>query len=225
MCTIPRQSRLPGVVTLIVGMLLCYAPTTSKAHKIKQTRIIHLLVKGQQVELYINFLLPRSPKARFWITLFDRNRDRRLSPNERRALGAHLARRVTRSINLFVGKQQIRLKQTELQNSKLRGNPRKRSYSWDYRLSGRLQTAIDNTQSIKLRLKRLFPSEIIPVALVALGAYKLKRTRTSYVLRRNGTDRAVCQLSPPNATCLFTISPKATPTSQPSTSPTRSPSH
>lgn len=215
---------------LLIAMLALWGgvPGMARAHKLKQVRIFHLLVQGTQVQCYINLLLPKSPKSLLWRRLYDRNRNGRLEPSERRALGQGMRHLVIRGVELTYLGQRLRLTFREVQNSKLRGTPRKGQYSWDYRFSARA-TASPKARSLKLRVKRMLDGEINPVAVIAIDGTRMKATSTSYILRRKGIDRAVCKLTRTQRTCHFSWRPKPlstpalTPASRPAKRPTSRP--
>lgn len=209
-----RVIRHTAAMALMAGLLWA---SDGLAHKTRQARIVHIVLHGQRVELYVNFLLPRGAKSRLWLTLFDRNRNRKLEPKEQQALGGYLSRLVTRGLHLTHKGTPLKLTLKEWRNSQHRGDPRKRRYSWDYRLQTQLRPG-KGKQALHFSARLLFQKEQLPVAVVGLKPWHLIRTKTSYVLQRNGVDRSVCQLNQKRTLCRFALHNKRTrPRAQPTT--------
>lgn len=189
-----------------IYMLIALFPPMIKAHTTQQTRIVHIILHHNSIEVYINFLLPRSPKIALWSRMFDRNRNRRLEPSEQQKLGMYLRRYAEKGLTLQIDKKTTPLKWVELQNSRLRGNARQGKYCWDIHLRGHWRRDPKKTaQTLRIRMKPLFKHEWVPVAVVALEGIRLAQTSTSYILRRNQIYRSVCKMSLKRMLCDFKI--------------------
>jgi hypothetical protein len=181
-------------------------PKVVKAHTNSQPRVFHLIVHKKGVELYVNFLLPRTSMSRFWLRLFDRNRNKRLEPRERLALGRFLVRRGTllKGGRFFWNEQAFSWRFREIQNSRLRGNPRGQSYAWDVRFTARLPQWTQGTHQLSLTLPLMTPKEKLPLAGVVVGPeFRFLRTRSTALIRKK--TRALCTLQKRQKSCVFLL--------------------
>lgn len=195
---------------LIGALLFCclILPRQSQAHKLKHTRIVHILIPTKSIEVYLNLLLPKHAKVELWRRLFDRNGNRKLEPKERLALGRYLGQRYLKALKLQANQQPLTLHLSEVENSRIRGDIRRHRYAWDYHFHAPLPPKLVGKQ-IKLRfqLPLLFAKEIIPVALVPLKGQRLKATKTSYLLTKNERKWAICRIDRNKRSCLFQWKP------------------
>lgn len=168
-----------------------------------QTRVIHLVVHGRILEVYVNLMLPGGEKSLMWGKLFDHDRDGRLNAKELQRLGQHLSSYAGRGlVGHFQGKT-IPLRLLEVQSSRLRGSPQQGRYSWDYRYQGDLPERGEGEYLLGIALQPLWKDERIPVALTTLAPDTLKDSFGSYVFpdRR----RATCQAYAARPSCSFVL--------------------
>ncbi len=171
----------------------------SEAHRLRQARIIHLVLHGTTLELYINFLAPRTPQMLAWISLFDENKDRRLSPTEQLKLGLFLKRWVIQGLTVYQDKKKLKFIFKEFDNSALRGAPRLHRYAWDYHFQ--IKGLSKNPRLIRVNAKLLFPKEIVPVAMVTKNVLPFQKTQTSLPIKRGRV--ALCRIDTKRTACLF----------------------
>lgn len=177
--------------------------SSSQAHTLVQARVVHILVAKHRVEFYVNFLMPKRGKALLWKRLYDRNRNGKLEPGERQLLGQFFAKRYLSRFSLWLDGTKLTMKLREVQNSRLRGNPARGSYAWDYRFSAIQPGFEGSSHKLKLEIPILFEKEMIPVALATMDGQTLKGTPSSYLLRSKGGVRSVCRIDRKRQTCLF----------------------
>ena len=201
------------------GFLLVGFPFSSiKAHQVPYTRVIHTILHDDTLEIYINFLLPAHPKMRVWMALFDRDRNGKLDANEQIALGRFLAPKIVHRFTLLANKKVCSLTWREIQNSRWRGDPLQKKYSWDLRF----QIPILSLQSGLNRLRFSFPllsaNEEVPIALITKEGFthrlppnirtvppsQTQATSPSQT-RTLGKDRSICRIHQGNPICTFWI--------------------
>ncbi len=185
-------------LTVSVGFV-----SSSRAHTLVQVRVVHILVAKHRVEFYVNFLMPKRGKAILWKRLYDRNRNGKLEPGERQLLGQFFAKRYLSRFFLWLDGTKLKMKLREVQNSRLRGNPARGSYAWDYRFSAIQPGFEGSSHKLKLEIPILFEKELIPVALASMDGQILKGTPSTYLLRSKGKTRSVCRIDRKRQTCLF----------------------
>ncbi|TNE48198.1 MAG: hypothetical protein EP343_16430 [Deltaproteobacteria bacterium] len=206
-------------VVLVVGGL--GSTSTCQAHTLVQARVVHILVAKKRVEFYVNFLMPKRGKAILWKRLYDRNRNGKLEPGEQQMLGEFFAKRYLSRFSLWLDGAKLTMKLREVQNSRLRGNPARGSYAWDYHFSAVQPDYVGSSHKLKLSIPILFEKEMIPVALASVDSQTLKATSSSYLLRRKTKTRAVCRMDRKRQSCLFAwedgppLRPATRPTSRP----------
>ncbi|HAA58775.1 MAG TPA: hypothetical protein DCE42_28695 [Myxococcales bacterium] len=188
---------------LVALVLTAGIPSHTSAHKLQQARIVHLIPHGDQIECYINLLLPKSPKVILWHRLFDQNKNRKLEPNERKKLGLYLRKYLTLQPTLIVNGKTQKWTFKEVQNSSYRGNPRQKKYNWDFRFTANKLPIKKGKNTIQIGFKLLFQTEQIPTAMVIQGTETLKRTKTSIPLKM-GT-KAICKIHAQQTTCTFML--------------------
>lgn len=217
-----QTSRSLGALLLFVCAFCLFGwfqkTPRASAHELLQARVVHILVTSSRIECYVNLLLPKTGKAQLWKRLFDRNRNRKLDAGERLLLGKFLAKRYVSKFVVTLNGVQQTLVLREVQNSRLRGNPKRGRYAWDYRFSVKDPDVSEDTNTMSLKMPVLFAKEMIPVAVVPMGNIKLLATTTSYLLRKKGRARAICRLDQKRDSCSFsweTSSPSSRPSSRP----------
>jgi len=190
------------MMTLIILFYLHLPQKQLHAHKLQQTRIIHLLFHHNQLEIYINLLTPKTNQMTAWISFFDNNKNGQLNAQEQLKLGIFLKQWIIRKFIIKNNNKKLIIHFKELQNSKLRGNPRRKSYSWDYHFQIK---NISQTKIITLNLSvpLLFPNELIPIAITTTKHYNLLKTKTSLPIRKK--QYAICRIDKNQKKCLFKI--------------------
>lgn len=210
-------------------------PLHVSAHQVPYTRVIHMILHDDVLEVYINFLLPPGPKVRLWMALFDRNRDGRLGAGEQLALGRFIAPKIVHGFTLLANQKTCSVMLREVQNSRLRGDPQQKKYAWDLRYRSHPLSLQEGLNRLEIRLPFLTPSEEIPVALyveknfhvrrITKGPRRQPKRRVAKKAKRLGSQRAICRLFQQRASCAFWIEKRASSprVSSPSTHPSQTP--
>jgi len=185
------------------GLLL--SSNHAQAHRLANPRVVHIVIHGDTMELYINFLMPKTPKSLFWIRMFDRNRDGRLMPMEQKALGDYLGARYFRGIRVQTDQRQSWFKLKEARNSTLRGNAFKGGYCWDFRFTAKGIGLKYGKNNITVTIPQLYPRENIPVAFTSADRDRIAVTKTSKLVFRKKRLYAVCTIKTGTKSCLFTL--------------------
>jgi hypothetical protein len=195
---------------IITGV--CVLPVTAaRAHQVPYTRVIHMILHDDALEIYINVLLPSHPKMRVWMALFDRDRDGKLDAQEQMALGRFLAPKIVHGFALLANKKVCSLVLREVQNSRLRGSPQQRKYSWDYRFQIKILSLQEGLNRLRLAFPLLSIDEEVPIALITQKGFLHRTMRPKSAdnarsqARSLGKDRAICRIHRGNDHCTFWI--------------------
>ena len=189
---------------LLFLFLWSLRPSFLGAHELPTTRVIHMLLHDDTLEIYVNLLLPSSPKSRVWIALFDQDRDGRLNPQEQRRLGLFLSSKLLAGLRLSVNQKDINPSLNEMENSRVRGQPLQRRYAWDYRFKASPLFLQEGINRLVFHLPLLYPSEEIPIALLVRGAFLL-RDQKSRVRQHAGLPVSLCRIQLRGGDCVFLI--------------------
>ena len=195
---------LKYLTSFLLSFCICYLQISlSEAHKNKQIRVVHAVMHDNTVELYINFLPPTSSKNLLWRRLFDTNKNRILDPKERLALGGYLAKRLFQNLNLQIRGQKYIFTMVEIQNSRLRGEPLKQRYSWDFRYQIKDLPIKAGLNTMLLSIPLLSVNETIPVAVVSVSEDLWTKTSSTSLLERKGRSYALCTMRSRRPFCHF----------------------